>query len=156
MRVHPELLQAEKLPPRVVGKDIWKERYQDINGFERHLSRNGMVIRKFFLNLSRKEQKKRLLARLDDPDKNWKFSTQDLAERGLWKDYMRAYEEMIAATSTEWAPWHVVPADNKWFTRLVVAAAIVAALEELDLAYPKVSPKKRRELARLRSALARS
>ncbi len=156
VRVHPELLQAEKLPPRVVNKDIWKERYQDINGFERHLARNGMVIRKFFLNLSRKEQKKRLLARLDDPDKNWKFSAQDVAERGLWKDYMRAHEEMIAATSTEWAPWHVVPADNKWFTRLVVAAAIVAALEELDLAYPRVSSEKRRELARVRRAIARS
>jgi polyphosphate kinase 2 (PPK2 family) len=115
-----------------------------------------MVIRKFFLNLSRKEQKERLLARLDNPDKNWKFSTQDLAERGLWKDYMRAHEEMIAATSTKWAPWHVVPADNKWFTRLVVAAAIVAALEELDLAYPRVGPEKRRELARVRRAIARS
>jgi PPK2 family polyphosphate:nucleotide phosphotransferase len=156
VRVHPELLHAEKLPPRVVGKDIWKERYQDINGFECHLARNGMVIRKFFLNLSRREQKKRLLARLDDPDKNWKFSAQDVAERGLWKNYMHVYEDMIAATSTEWAPWHVVPADNKWFTRLAVAAAIVAALEDLDLAYPRVSPKKRRELARVRRAIARS
>jgi PPK2 family polyphosphate:nucleotide phosphotransferase len=156
VRVHPELLDAEKLPPRVVGKDIWRERYQDINGFERHLARNGMVIRKFFLNLSRREQKKRLLARLDDPDKNWKFSAQDVAERALWKDYMRAYEDTIAATSTEWAPWHVVPADNKWFTRLVVAAALVAALEELDLAYPRVSPQKRRELASVRRAIARS
>jgi len=156
VRVHPELLHAEKLPPRVAGKDIWKERYQDINGFERHLARNGMVIRKFFLNLSRREQKKRLLARLDDPEKNWKFSTQDVAERGLWKNYMHVYEDMIAATSTEWAPWHVVPADNKWFTRLAVAAAIVAALEDLDLAYPRVSPKKRRELARVRRAIARS
>jgi PPK2 family polyphosphate:nucleotide phosphotransferase len=156
VRVHRELLDAEKLPPRVVGKDIWKERYQDINGFERHLARNGMVIRKFFLNLSRKEQKKRLLARLDDPDKNWKFSVQDVAERGLWKNYMHVYEDMIAATSTKWAPWHVVPADNKWFTRLAVAAAIVAALEDLDLEYPRVSPLKRRELARVRRAIARS
>ena len=124
VRVHPELLEAEKLPPELVGKDIWKKRYQDINGFERHLARNGMVIRKFFLNVSRKEQKKRLLARLDDPDKNWKFSADDLRQRALWKDYMRAYEEMIGATSTKWAPWYVVPADNKWFTRLVVSVSL--------------------------------
>jgi PPK2 family polyphosphate:nucleotide phosphotransferase len=156
VRVHPELLEAQKLPPDLVTKDIWKERYQDINGFERHLARNGMAIRKFFLHVSWKEQKKRLLARLDDPDKNWKFSAEDVAERALWKNYMRAYEDMIGATSTPWAPWHVVPADNKWFTRLVVAAVIVAALEELDLAYPKLSAEKRRELARVRRAIARS
>lgn len=156
VRVHPEMLAAEKLPPELATGHIWKERYEDINGFERHLARNGTVIRKFFLNLSRKEQKKRLLARLDDPDKNWKFSIGDVAERALWKDYMSAYEEMIQATSTAWAPWHVVPADNKWFTRLVVADVIVATLEELDLAYPKVDKKKRRELAKVRKAIERT
>jgi PPK2 family polyphosphate:nucleotide phosphotransferase len=156
VRVHPELLEAEKLPAGVAGKDIWTARYQDINGFERHLARNGMLIRKFFLNVSREEQKRRLLARLDDPDKNWKFSEGDVRERLLWKKYMRAYQDMIAATSTKWAPWYVVPADNKWFTRLVVAAVIVSALEKLDLAYPKVDEKKRRELARVRRAIARS
>jgi PPK2 family polyphosphate:nucleotide phosphotransferase len=156
VRVHPDLLEAEKLPQELVTREIWRERYQDINGFERHLARNGMAIRKFFLHVSRKEQKKRLLARLDDPEKNWKFSADDVRERALWKNYMRVYEEMIAATSTPWAPWHVVPADNKWFTRLVVAAVIVSALEELDLAYPKVDKKRRRELAQVRKAIARS
>jgi polyphosphate kinase 2 (PPK2 family) len=150
------MLTAEKLPPELTTRNIWKERYEDINAFERHLSRNGTVIRKFFLNLSRKEQKKRLLARLDDPDKNWKFSIGDVGERALWKNYMGAYEEMIQATSTKWAPWHVVPADNKWFTRLVVADVIVATLQELDLAYPKVDKKKRRELAKVRKAIERT
>ncbi|HEV2064849.1 MAG TPA: polyphosphate kinase 2 family protein [Thermoanaerobaculia bacterium] len=156
VRVHPELLSAQKLPRELATRNIWKERYEDINGFERHLARNSTVIRKFFLNVSRKEQKKRLLARLDDPDKNWKFSIGDVGERALWKDYMSAYEKTIEATSTPWAPWYVVPADNKWFTRLVVADVIVAALEGLDLAYPRVGKEKRRELAKVRKAIARS
>jgi PPK2 family polyphosphate:nucleotide phosphotransferase len=156
VRVHPETLAAQKLPLELKTRNIWKDRYEDINGFERHLARNGTVIRKFFLNVSRKEQKKRLLARLDDTQKNWKFSIGDVGERALWKDYMSAYEEMIGATSTPWAPWYVVPADNKWFTRLVVAEVIVAALEGLDLAYPKVGKEKRRELAKVRKAIARS
>jgi PPK2 family polyphosphate:nucleotide phosphotransferase len=156
VRVHPETLAAQKLPPELATRNIWKDRYEDINGFERHLARNGTVIRKFFLNVSRKEQKKRLLARLDDTQKNWKFSIGDVGERALWKDYMTAYEQMIEATSTPWAPWYVVPADNKWFTRLVVADIIVAALEGLDLAYPKVGKEKRRELAKVRKAITRS
>jgi PPK2 family polyphosphate:nucleotide phosphotransferase len=156
VRVHAEILASQKLPPELVTKDIWRQRFEDINAFEKHLAHNGTVIRKFFLNVSRKEQKKRLLQRLDDPEKNWKFSTADVGERARWKDYMRAYEEMIRATSTRWAPWHVVPADNKWFTRVVVAETIVEALEGLDLAYPKVDKKKRRELAKVRKAIARS
>jgi PPK2 family polyphosphate:nucleotide phosphotransferase len=156
VRVHREILETQKLPRELVTKSIWDERYDDINAFERHLARNGTVIRKFFLNVSREEQKKRLLARLDDPDKNWKFSVADERERGLWKDYARAYEEMISATSTKWAPWYAVPADNKWFTRIVVAEVIIQTLEGLDLAYPKLDKKKRRELARVRKAIART
>ena len=156
VRVHREILESQKLPRELVTKSIWRERYDDINAFERHLARNGTVIRKFFLNVSREEQKKRLLARLDDPDKNWKFSAADAAERSLWKDYARAYEEMISATSTKWAPWYAVPADHKWFTRLVVAEVIIRTLEDLDLAYPKLGKKKRRELDRVRKAIARS
>jgi PPK2 family polyphosphate:nucleotide phosphotransferase len=156
VRVHREILDSQKLPSELVTKSIWKERYDDINAFERHLARNGTVIRKFFLHVSREEQKKRLLARLDDPDKNWKFSAADAQERRLWKDYARAYEEMIAATSTESAPWYVVPADNKWFTRIVVADVIIQTLEDLDLAYPRLDKEKRRELARVRKAIARS
>jgi PPK2 family polyphosphate:nucleotide phosphotransferase len=156
VRVHRKILESQKLPRPLVTKRIWKERYDDINAFERHLARNGTIVRKFFLNVSKDEQKKRLLARLDDPDKNWKFSAADAHERGLWKDYARAYEEMIAATSRKWAPWYAVPADNKWFTRLVVSDVIIQTLEDLDLAYPKLDKKKRRELARVRKAIARS
>jgi PPK2 family polyphosphate:nucleotide phosphotransferase len=156
VRVHEEILEAQKLPRRLVTKKIWEERYDDIKAFERHLARNGTVIRKFFLNLSREEQKKRLLARLDDPDKNWKFSSADAEERRLWKEYARAYEEMIAATSTKWAPWYAVPADNKWFTRIVVASVIIQTLEDLDLSYPKIGKEKRRELAQVRQVIARS
>jgi len=156
VRVHREILAAQKLPRELVTKKIWEDRYDDINSFERHLARNGTVIRKFFLNLSKEEQKKRLLARLDDPDKNWKFSAADAEERRLWRDYGRAYQEMIAATSTKWAPWYAVPADNKWFARLVVARAVIQALEDLNLSYPKIGRKKRRELARVRKAIARS
>ncbi len=153
VRVHPEFLGAQKLPPELVTKKIFKERFEDINGFERYLSRNGYLILKFFLNVSKKEQKKRFLERLELPDKNWKFSINDAKEREFWDDYMTAYEDMIEATSTDWAPWHVVPADNKWFTRIAVAATVIRALEKLNLAYPKVDEAKRRELAQVRKAL---
>ena len=153
VRVHPEYLERQKLPPEVVTKDIWKERFKDIRGFERYLTRNGVVIRKFFLHVSKKEQKKRFLARLDNPEKNWKFSASDLKERAFWDDYQEAYEDMIRHTATEDAPWSVVPADNKWFTRVVVAAAVVSTLGSLDLAYPKVGPEKLKELAAARRAL---
>ena len=140
VRVHPELLEKQKLPPELVTKDIWKERYKDIRSFERYLTRNGVVIRKFFLHVSKKEQKKRFLERLENPEKNWKFSASDAREREFWDDYMQAYEDMIRNTATEDAPWYVVPADNKWFTRVVVAAAVVGTLGSLDLKYPKVGP----------------
>jgi len=153
VRVHEEILRAQKLPPELVGKHVWKERYQDIRTFERYLARNGYLILKFFLHVSKKEQKKRFLERLDEPDKNWKFSIDDVRERACWKDYMRAYEDAIAATSTPWAPWHVIPADNKWFTRLVVAATIVTAMNRLGLAYPTVDAAKKRELAAARRVL---
>jgi PPK2 family polyphosphate:nucleotide phosphotransferase len=155
VRVHPELLRAQRLPGELVTRHIWDERLADIAAFERYLARNGVVILKFFLNVSRKEQKRRFLDRLDQPEKNWKFSVADVKERGHWNDYMRAYDEAIRATATKHAPWFVVPADNKWYTRLVVAAAIVDALERLDLAYPQVDAAKRRELARARAALVR-
>jgi PPK2 family polyphosphate:nucleotide phosphotransferase len=146
VRVHPEILKGEKTPPSLVGKDIWEERFEDIRGFERHMARNGTVIRKFFLHLSKKEQKKRFLARLDEPEKNWKFSANDIHERKYWDDYQDAYEDMIRNTATKYAPWYVVPADNKWFTRLVISTVIVDALESLDLAYPKVDEAKLKEL----------
>lgn len=155
VRVHPELLHKTKLPESLVTKDIWEERYQDIASFERYLARNGYVVLKFFLHVSRAEQKRRFLARLDEPAKNWKFSTSDAAERGHWNDYMDAYERMIQHTATKHAPWYVVPADHKWFTRLVVASAVIDALEELELAFPKVDAAKRRELAAVRAALQR-
>lgn len=156
VRVHQEFLEAERLPDKLVTKKIWEERYEEINAFERHLVGNGTVVRKFYLHVSKGEQKERLLKRLDDPDKNWKFSMTDVQERGRWRDYMRAYEEMIAATSQRSAPWYVVPADHKWFTHLVVADVIVQTLEDLDLSYPRVDRKKRRELDRIRRAIARS
>jgi PPK2 family polyphosphate:nucleotide phosphotransferase len=153
VRVHPEVLQKERVPPVLLGKDLWEQRFEDIHSFERYLSRNGIVIRKFFLNLSKNEQKKRFLARLDDPQKSWKFSAADIHERDYWDQYMSAYEEMIRGTAGKHAPWYVVPADNKWFTRLVVAAAIVETLESLDLAYPTVDPKERRPLQAARAKL---
>jgi PPK2 family polyphosphate:nucleotide phosphotransferase len=156
VRVHPEILAGEKIPDALVTKRIWEERYEDINAFERHLARNGTAILKFFLNVSKKEQKKRFLARLDDPEKNWKFNLADVQERALWGDYMDAYEEMIRATSTEWAPWYVVPADQKWFTRIVVAGAIVDTLERLGVDYPKVDPAAKRRLAQARRELQKS
>jgi len=153
VRVHPELLHAEKLPPQLVTKRIWEERYEDINNFERYLARNGTVIRKFFLHVSKAEQKKRFLARLNEPEKHWKFSGSDVRERAHWDEYQKIYEAMIRATATPDAPWYVVPADNKWFTRLVVAAAVVEAMESLHLHYPKVDKKKRAELAAARELL---
>jgi PPK2 family polyphosphate:nucleotide phosphotransferase len=153
VKVHPEILEKQKLPPELVTKHIWSERYQDIRGFERYLARNGTVVRKFFLNVSRGEQKRRFLERLDDPAKNWKFSASDVRERGHWDDYMDAYEEMIRETATEYAPWYVVPANNKWYTRIVVAAAVIEALASLDLHYPKVDKDKLKELAAARKIL---
>jgi PPK2 family polyphosphate:nucleotide phosphotransferase len=155
VRVHPEILARQRIPPRMVGKKIWDERLEDIAAYERYLARNGFAILKFFLNVSRKEQKRRFLERLDEPDKHWKFSAADVRERSRWKDYMRAYEEAIRATATVHAPWFVVPADEKWFTRLVVAAAIVETLEGLDLAFPKVDDAQRKELALARAQLAK-
>jgi len=153
VRVHPDVFQREKIPPSLVTKDIWKQRFEDINGFERYLTRSGIVVRKFFLNVSKKEQRRRFMERLDQPEKNWKFSATDLQERSFWDDYMKAYEDMIVHTATQSAPWYVVPADNKWFTRVVVAAAIVDTLRELKVAYPKVDPEKRKQLKAAQAAL---
>ena len=147
VRVHPEFLTKQKLPPELLGNGVWTDRYQDIRSFERYLSRNGVLVRKFFLHLSRKEQERRFLERLDNPDKNWKFSSSDAEERTHWKSYMAAYEAMIRNTATRRAPWYVVPADNKWFTRVIVAAAIIDAIASLDLAYPEVDETKLQELA---------
>jgi PPK2 family polyphosphate:nucleotide phosphotransferase len=155
-RVHPEILARQKLPPKLVGKDIWEERYEDIRNFERYLSRNGVVIRKFFLHVSKAEQKRRFLARLDEPEKNWKFSANDVVERRFWKDYQEAYEDAIRATATKHAPWYVIPADHKWFTRLAVAAAIVDTLAQLELHYPVVDAEKRKKLQAARRELLRS
>ena len=156
VRVHRKLLAAEQLPEPLVSKHIWDERYEDINAHERYLARNGVVIRKFFLHLSREEQRKRFLARLDEPAKRWKFALGDLREREFWSDYQDAYEEMVRQTATKHAPWYVVPADHKWYTRLVVAAAIVDTLAGLDLAYPEVDRAKRKELEKVRGALLKS
>jgi PPK2 family polyphosphate:nucleotide phosphotransferase len=156
VRVHPDILGNERLPPELVSKHIWKDRYQDICNIEHHLSRNGVVIRKFFLHVSKKEQKKRFLERLEKPEKNWKFSVSDVRERERWDDYMVAYEDAIRHTATDYAPWYVVPADNKWFTRAVVSAAIVDALASLNLNYPELSEEKKQELAQAREALLRS
>jgi PPK2 family polyphosphate:nucleotide phosphotransferase len=153
VRVHEAILARQKLPPEVLGKRIWAERLRDIAAFEDYLTRQGTIVLKFFLHVSRKEQKKRFMERLDQPEKNWKFSPADVHERQYWDDYMTAFEDAICATATKRAPWFVVPADNKWFTRLVVAAAIVAALEKLDLEYPKVDAAKKKELAAARAAL---
>lgn len=153
VRVHPLFLNSQKIPPSIITGKIWEERFEDIVSFERYLTQNGILVRKFYLNVSRKEQKKRFMARLDDPDKNWKFSAADIRERGFWDQYMDAYEDMIRNTATVAAPWYVVPADNKWFTRLVVAAAIIDTLEDLKLAYPTVDAAKKKELAEARKTL---
>ena len=153
VRVHPEVLAREKIPSGLVTRHIWAERFEDIRNFERYLSRNGVVIRKFFLNVSRKEQKRRFLERIQNSDKNWKFSAADVAERRHWDEYMEAYEEMIRQTATKAAPWYVVPADNKWFTRAVVAAVVIEALASLGLKYPSVGEDKLKELAAAGRAL---
>jgi PPK2 family polyphosphate:nucleotide phosphotransferase len=153
VRVHPELLERQKLPPGKRGERFWKDRYEDINAFERHLVQNGTLILKFFLNVSKDEQKKRFLERLDNPEKHWKFSTADLSERGHWDEYVEAFEDALRATSTEWAPWYVIPADNKWVTRAVVADILTSAIRDLGLEPPKVSKEKKRELAAARAKL---
>jgi len=155
VRVHEDILKQQRLPPSLMGKRIWDERLADIARFEDYFSRQGIVILKFFLHVSREEQKKRFMKRLDNPEKNWKFSASDVHERKYWLDYMSSFEAAIAATASAQAPWYVVPADNKWFTRLIVAAAVVEAVEKLDLAYPKVSPEQKKELAAARAELAR-
>jgi len=156
VRVHPEVLKNERIPGPLLSKDVWEKRFQDMHNFETYLSHNGIVVRKFFLHLSKKEQKRRFLARLDAPEKNWKFSAADVRERQCWDDYMTAYEEMIASTSSKHAPWYVVPADNKWYTRLVVAAAIVDTLKELKVKYPDVGPEVRKQLVAAKRELERA
>jgi PPK2 family polyphosphate:nucleotide phosphotransferase len=153
VRVHPEILKSQKLPEALVGKNIWQERFEDIRCFERHMARSGTVIRKFFLHVSKKEQRKRFLDRLEEPEKNWKFSVGDIHERTYWDEYQSAYEDMIGNTATKHAPWHVVPADNKWFTRLVISSVIVDTLESLHLSYPKVDTAKKKELEEGRHVL---
>ena len=153
VRVHPELLQREKLPPKLIGKDIWRQRFEDIRGFERYIARNGIVPLKFFLHVSKEEQRRRFLARINEPAKRWKFSLGDVEERKLWDRYMAAYEDAIRNTATRDAPWYVVPADNKWFARLVVAAAMVDAMERIDPQFPKLAAKALRELRKARAAL---
>jgi PPK2 family polyphosphate:nucleotide phosphotransferase len=155
VRVHPELLAKEKLPHRLLGKHLWEERFEDIRHFERYLSRNGVVVRKFFLHLSKKEQRRRFLERLENPEKHWKFSSADARERDCWDNYMEAYEDMIRNTATEEAPWYVVPADNKWFTRLVVSSVVIETLSSLDLKFPEVDRSRLKELAAARAALAK-
>ena len=153
VRVHPEFMAKQRLPAKLVGKNIWEERFEDICNFERYLARNGVIVRKFFLHVSKKEQKQRFLDRIEDPLKNWKFSSNDANERDYWDDYMTAYEEMIQATATKYAPWYVVPANNKWFTRVIVASAVIEALASLDLAYPEVGQSKLKELAAAKKKL---
>ena len=156
VRVHPEFLEKQKLPRKLVTKDVWKQRYEDICNFERYLIRNGIVIRKFFLHVSKKEQKNRFLERLDKPEKHWKFSEADVKERAFWDDYMEAYEDMIRHTATKHAPWYVVPADNKWFTRVVVAAAVIEALADLNLKFPEVGEARLEELAAAKASLLKT
>jgi len=153
VRVHPELLERQGLPPSLITKNIWSERFDDINAFERHLVRNGIVPLKFYLHISKAEQRKRLVARIDDPDKRWKFNLADLEERKVWEPYVGAYEEMIRGTATEDAPWYVVPADHKWFTRLVVSAAVVERLEQIDPQFPTVDDAQLRQLEAARTSL---
>ncbi len=153
VRVHPEILEKQQLPPEAKGKHIWKQRFEEINNFEKYLVNNGIIVLKFFLNVSKEEQKQRFLARLNRPEKNWKFSVNDAKERGFWDDYMKAYEEVFTHTSTEWAPWHIIPADHKWFTRLIVAYFIYAKLKELNLKYPTVTEAHRQELLKVKEIL---
>jgi PPK2 family polyphosphate:nucleotide phosphotransferase len=153
VRVHEELLRKQGLPPKLIGKHVWRDRFESIRDFEKHLARNGTVVLKFFLNLSKDEQRRRFLSRIDEPDKNWKFEPADLAERKHWDDYQDAYQDAIAETATKHAPWHVVPADNKWFTRLIVAATIVDRLEKLDPQFPVVDDEARKVMAKARKEL---
>jgi PPK2 family polyphosphate:nucleotide phosphotransferase len=153
VKVHPELLEKQHLPPEARATDVWKSRYEEINTFERYLVRNGIHILKFFLNVSRKEQKKRFLERLEQPEKNWKFSPEDLKTRADWDKYMQAYEDMLNHTSTDWAPWHVIPADHKWFTRVAVADIITKKLKSLDLKYPVLSKERRQDLVKAKAVL---
>jgi PPK2 family polyphosphate:nucleotide phosphotransferase len=155
VRVHKDLLEREHIPKALVGPKIWKQRFEDINAAERHLGRNGIAVCKFFLHVSKNEQRQRFADRLNEPDKHWKFSPADLASRAHWDEYMEAYEEMIRATATPEAPWHVVPADHKWFTRLVVAAALIKKMESLDPHYPEPTPELKRQIKAARAALAR-
>jgi PPK2 family polyphosphate:nucleotide phosphotransferase len=154
VRVHPEYLRKQRLPEKLITTDIWKQRFEDISNFELYLSRNGILPLKFFLNISKEEQLRRLLARIDDPEKRWKFQARDVEERKLWDDYMEAYEQTIRHTATKHAPWYVVPADHKWFTRLVVAAALVEQMEKLDLKFPKFDEGNLDELTQIRAELA--
>jgi PPK2 family polyphosphate:nucleotide phosphotransferase len=153
VKVQPEFLAGQRIPPSLITKRVWKERYEDINAMERHLARNGTVIRKFYLNVSKGEQKKRFLERIDDASKNWKFAAEDLDKRKQWKAYRKAYEEMLSETSTSWAPWYVIPADRKWFTRLAVAQIVRETLEEINPKYPELSPKQRAVLQASKQAL---
>ena len=154
VRVHPELVKAERIPDAKIDDEFWDDRYEDINAFERHLTRNGTMILKFFLHVSKEEQRKRFLKRLDDPEKHWKFSAADLAERGFWDDYMKAYEEAISATSTKWAPWYIIPADHKWVTRGLVARIVATTIEKLDLRYPEVTPEQQEAIEEAKKQLA--
>ncbi|HSQ76037.1 MAG TPA: polyphosphate kinase 2 family protein [Bacteroidota bacterium] len=153
VRVHPEFLRAQRLPEEAMGDSIWKQRYKDINAVERYLERNGVTILKFFLHVSKKEQKERFLERIEMPEKNWKFSIADVKERGFWKDYMDAYEEMLAETSTPWAPWYIIPADRKWYTRALVAEIINSTLQSMNLSYPVLSKAQKADLAKAREML---
>jgi PPK2 family polyphosphate:nucleotide phosphotransferase len=155
VRVHPELLDRQMLPPELVTRDIWKQRFHDIRSVERYLAHNGVVTRKFFLHVSKGEQKRRFLERLENPEKNWKFSANDIKERAFWDDYMTAYDDMIRHTASQEAPWYVVPADNKWFTRIVVAAAVIETLDSLNLGYPKVTEEKLSDLSAAKQMLMR-
>ena len=156
VRVHPAILEAQKIPPSLVNKRVWEERFQDIRNFERYLGRNGVVVVKFFLNVSKEEQKRRFLERADTPEKNWKFSASDMAEREFWEDYQEAFEDLIRNTATEENPWYIVPADTKWFSRVVVAAGVIETLSNLGLAYPRVEKAKLAEIAKARKALMSS
>ena len=153
VRVHPEVLEAEHLPAALAGKEIWRHRYDDINAMEHYLVRNGILVLKFFLNLSKEEQKRRLLDRIDTPEKNWKFSPADLKERTYWDRYVEAYEDMLCHTSTDWAPWYVIPADHKWFTRTAVADVIISTLDSLKLSYPKVGKEQKAVLRQAKKVL---
>ena len=152
-RVHPEILARQQLPSEKKGKDIWKQRFQEINNFERYLCDNGILVVKFFLNVSKEEQKKRFLQRIEEPEKNWKFSINDVAERKYWNGYQAAFEDMLNNTSTKWAPWYVIPADNKWYTRLAVGAIIIGTLKGLNLEYPTVSAEQKKGLLEAKAAL---